>query len=52
MDLPLLLINSLNKYSAYAHCVPGTLLRDRMHNYEYSLCFQGIYNLVEYIDYR
>lgn len=46
MGIPPLLINSLNKYLSYAHYVPGTLLGDKIHSYEYSLCFLGIYNLV------
>ena len=46
MDIPPLLIDSFNKYSSYAHYVPGTLLGDSMHSYEWSLCSPGIYSLV------
>lgn len=42
MDIPPLLINSLNKYSLCAQYVAGTLLGERIHSDGHSLSSQGI----------
>lgn len=46
MDFPHLLVNSFNKYLLCVTYRLGTLLGDRIHSCEHSLCSEGIYNLV------